>query len=355
MFPYVGGERVRRGAAATRPAGAGTSSNTAYRLRLPASTEQILHPDAYFDADEPKPVRIGAGAVLGDGWTRAAAGTWGELQTRELLALGGGARAAAAGWGGDRYELWRSRRSATAVRWSMRWRWDTPARRGASSPRALREWAQSWPAQPHAGGRPRGRRDAGGRPDDGAVAHGWLAGVRDRPDLDRRALAVLGAGHLCVDLCQGAVPALLPFLAAERGYSYAALGALVLFSTIGSSIIQPRSGSSPTAFARPWLMPGGLALAAVGIALAGPAPSYGLTAVAVVVSGLGVAAFHPGGGEVRRAWLARAAGEGHEPVLGRRQRRVRARPAAHDAAGARCSGCPARSRSSVLPLDAQRS
>ena len=41
---------------------------------------------------------------------------------------------------------------------------------------------------------------------------------------------------------QGAVPALLPFLAAERGYSYAALGALVLFSTIGSSIIQPLFG-----------------------------------------------------------------------------------------------------------------
>jgi MFS transporter, FSR family, fosmidomycin resistance protein len=37
--------------------------------------------------------------------------------------------------------------------------------------------------------------------------------------IDRRTLAILGAGHLCVDLCQGAVPALLPFLAAERGYS----------------------------------------------------------------------------------------------------------------------------------------
>jgi MFS transporter, FSR family, fosmidomycin resistance protein len=42
-------------------------------------------------------------------------------------------------------------------------------------------------------------------------------------------------------------------------------------------------------------MPGGLVLAGVGIAFAGPAPSYGLTALAVVVSGLGVAAFHPEG------------------------------------------------------------
>jgi FSR family fosmidomycin resistance protein-like MFS transporter len=113
--------------------------------------------------------------------------------------------------------------------------------------------------------------------------------------LDRRALAVLGAGHLCVDLCQGAVPALLPFLAAERGYSYAALGALVLFSTIGSSIVQPLFGLLSDRFARPWLLPAGLALAGTGIALAGPAPSYALTALAVVVSGLGVAAFHPEG------------------------------------------------------------
>jgi MFS transporter, FSR family, fosmidomycin resistance protein len=113
--------------------------------------------------------------------------------------------------------------------------------------------------------------------------------------LDRRALAVLGAGHLCIDLCQGAVPALLPFLAAERGYSYAALGALVLFSTIGSSIIQPAFGILSDRVARPWLMPGGLLLAGTGIALTGTAPSYGLTAACVVVSGIGVAAFHPEG------------------------------------------------------------
>jgi MFS transporter, FSR family, fosmidomycin resistance protein len=111
--------------------------------------------------------------------------------------------------------------------------------------------------------------------------------------VDRRTLAVLGGGHLCADLCQGAVPALLPFLASDRGYSYAALGALVLASTIGSSIIQPLFGLLSDRFARPWLLPLGLVLAGSGIALTGPAPSYGLTAAAVVVSGLGVAAFHP--------------------------------------------------------------
>jgi FSR family fosmidomycin resistance protein-like MFS transporter len=113
--------------------------------------------------------------------------------------------------------------------------------------------------------------------------------------LDRRALTVLGSGHMCIDLCQGAVPALLPFLAVQRGYSYAALGALLLFSTVGSSIVQPLFGILSDRVARPWLMPGGLATAGIGISLTGVAPSYGLLALAVITSGLGVAMFHPEG------------------------------------------------------------
>jgi hypothetical protein len=116
LFPYVAGERfvselLRRGGWAL--------VNTVYEVRPPASTEQVLHPDAYFDADEPKPVRLRAGAVLGPGWERAHAGTWGELQTRELL---GASSEAAAGWGGDRYELWRSDEESALI---MRWRFDT--------------------------------------------------------------------------------------------------------------------------------------------------------------------------------------------------------------------------------------
>src|SRR5207248_7073002 len=45
----------------------------------------------------------------------------------------------------------------------------------------------------------------------------------------------------------------------------------------------------------PWLMPLGPALGGLGVALAGIAPSYGLTFAAIVLSGLGVAAFHPEG------------------------------------------------------------
>src|SRR5215204_4038446 len=44
-----------------------------------------------------------------------------------------------------------------------------------------------------------------------------------------------------------------------------------------------------------WLLPAGVALAGVGIALAADAPSYWLVAALIVVSGVGVAAYHPEG------------------------------------------------------------
>src|SRR5215218_1595586 len=112
-------------------------------------------------------------------------------------------------------------------------------------------------------------------------------------DLDRRGLATLASGHAVADLCQGAVPALIPFLISERGYSYSAVGALLLFVTVGSSIIQPAFGAVSDRLSLAWLMPVGVALAAIGIGLAGVAPSFGLTAAAVGIGGLGVAAFHP--------------------------------------------------------------
>jgi MFS transporter, FSR family, fosmidomycin resistance protein len=94
-------------------------------------------------------------------------------------------------------------------------------------------------------------------------------------------------------MCQGAVPALLPFLATQRGYSYAALGSLVLFSGIASSFIQPIFGLLADRAGRPWLIPVGVLLGGAGVASVGVVSSYPATALAVGLSGLGVAAFHP--------------------------------------------------------------
>jgi MFS transporter, FSR family, fosmidomycin resistance protein len=112
-------------------------------------------------------------------------------------------------------------------------------------------------------------------------------------NLDRRAMAVLSLGHLCVDLCQGALPALLPFLIVAHDWSYGQASALVLAATVSSSIVQPLFGHLSDGRSLPWLLPGGVALAAAGIALAGVMESYAATFAVVVASGLGVAAYHP--------------------------------------------------------------
>jgi MFS transporter, FSR family, fosmidomycin resistance protein len=114
-----------------------------------------------------------------------------------------------------------------------------------------------------------------------------------RKDVDRRAMGALSAGHLFTDLNQGAVAALLPFLVAERGLTLAAAGALVLAATVSSSVVQPLFGVFSDNRPLPSLMPLGVLLGGVGMALVGVAPSYSLIFLCVVSSGIGVAAFHP--------------------------------------------------------------
>jgi MFS transporter, FSR family, fosmidomycin resistance protein len=106
-------------------------------------------------------------------------------------------------------------------------------------------------------------------------------------------MSLLAAGHLFTDLNQGAVAALLPFLVSERDLTLAAAGALVLASTVSSSVVQPLFGIFSDNRPIPALMPLGVLLAGIGMSLAGVAPSYPLIFLSVVVSGIGVAAFHP--------------------------------------------------------------
>ncbi len=114
-----------------------------------------------------------------------------------------------------------------------------------------------------------------------------------RRSLDRRALAWLSVGHAVNDMNQGAVPALLPFLIAERGLTYAAAGGVVLAATFLSSLIQPVLGHLSDRRPLPFLIPLGVLAAGGGLALAGAVTSYPATIAAILVSGAGVAAFHP--------------------------------------------------------------
>src|SRR5215510_3875436 len=116
-----------------------------------------------------------------------------------------------------------------------------------------------------------------------------------RDEIDRRAMATLSAGHLAVDFASGAVPALLPFLKSEFDLSYTATAAMMLAALVSSSLVQPLFGIWSDRRGATWLLPGGVALAAAGVAAAAIAPAYGLVLVAVFLAGIGVAAYHPEG------------------------------------------------------------
>ena len=111
--------------------------------------------------------------------------------------------------------------------------------------------------------------------------------------MHRSAIAVLSAGHLFTDLNQGAMPAMLPFFVTQYHLNYQQAAGLVFAATAASSILQPLFGQFADRKPARWLMPAGVLVAGLGMALTGAAGSYWLMAGVLVLSGLGVAAFHP--------------------------------------------------------------
>jgi len=128
--------------------------------------------------------------------------------------------------------------------------------------------------------------------------------------VNRRGVALISGAHVVDDLYQGAVPALLPFLVAERHYTYAAVSGLTLAATVLSSVAQPAFGWWTDRRPRPWVIPLGMLVAATGVAAVGLSTRYLLTWLAVALAGLGIAAFHP---EAARA-ARQAAGDSNRAM-----------------------------------------
>lgn len=117
----------------------------------------------------------------------------------------------------------------------------------------------------------------------------------DRAKPNYKLLGLLALGHLVIDTYQGSLPALLPYLKTALGLTYTATGVIVLMANISSSLIQPLFGFLADQTARRWLLPLSVFLSSLGIALSGVAPSYYAVLALVMVSGFGVAAYHPEG------------------------------------------------------------
>src|SRR2546430_903739 len=111
-------------------------------------------------------------------------------------------------------------------------------------------------------------------------------------------MAALSAGHLATDFANGALPALLPFMVDRFHLSYTLAAAVMLASAASSSLIQPVFGAWSDRRGALWLLPAGVAVAGIGIAVAAAAPSYWLVLLLIVVFRFGVAAYPPGGSKV---------------------------------------------------------
>jgi FSR family fosmidomycin resistance protein-like MFS transporter len=113
--------------------------------------------------------------------------------------------------------------------------------------------------------------------------------------LNKKALVILSAGHLVTDLNQGALPALLPFFKEALNLSYTTAGIILLFGNLTSSVIQPAFGYLSDRRPFGWFLPLAPFLACLGVSLTGLITNFPLLVLCVMLSGLGIASFHPEG------------------------------------------------------------
>jgi FSR family fosmidomycin resistance protein-like MFS transporter len=117
-------------------------------------------------------------------------------------------------------------------------------------------------------------------------------------------IAVAVLAHTVVDGSQNILPVVIPLLLDRFHLSYAEAGLAAALASIASSVIQPIFGWVSDRWATRWLMAAGVAWSGAVMAAVGFVPSYAALLLAVVLTGIGTAAFHP----VASIAVARASG-----------------------------------------------
>jgi MFS transporter, FSR family, fosmidomycin resistance protein len=110
-----------------------------------------------------------------------------------------------------------------------------------------------------------------------------------------KVLILLSLGHMVTDIYQGALPATLPFLKDKLGLTYTMTGVILMVANFTSSILQPLFGFYSDKKEKAALLPIGVISAGVGYALLSIPNDYSMILFLVVISGLGVASYHPEG------------------------------------------------------------
>jgi FSR family fosmidomycin resistance protein-like MFS transporter len=93
---------------------------------------------------------------------------------------------------------------------------------------------------------------------------------------------------------------MLAYLQPAFALSQFQVGLAMLVFNVSSSVIQPAFGIFSDRVRAPWLIPLGCFLAGLGMSLTGISFNYPLLLLAVLISGLGIAAYHPEGSKYAR-------------------------------------------------------
>jgi MFS transporter, FSR family, fosmidomycin resistance protein len=108
-------------------------------------------------------------------------------------------------------------------------------------------------------------------------------------------LLILSLGHLVTDIYQSALPAILPFLKENLSLSYTMAGVILMAANFTSSLIQPLFGFLSDRQEKAFLLPLGCLCAGIGFSLLSFPSDYVLVLMLVIVSGFGIASYHPEG------------------------------------------------------------
>jgi len=117
------------------------------------------------------------------------------------------------------------------------------------------------------------------------------------------AVRIVGAAafaHLLNDLIQAVLPSIYPMLKSDFALSFAQIGWIALVYQVTASLLQPWVGMYTDKHPQPYLLPAGMLVTLVGIALLAFAGSYAMLLVAAAVVGVGSATFHPEASRVAR-------------------------------------------------------
>ena len=106
--------------------------------------------------------------------------------------------------------------------------------------------------------------------------------------------------HLLNDMIQAMLPAIFPMLKTSFALSFGQIGVIALVYQVTASLLQPWIGLYTDKHPKPYLLPAGMVMTLIGIALLATAHSYAMLLLAAAVVGIGSATFHPEASRIAR-------------------------------------------------------